>query len=232
MIFLEELYSELSKEKRLPPISKENKTSAFYIFNANLGIGLVLPTLRYGPDSDNDWGGRDLVALRKLSIAQIITSLETYYGTIFRIITENMNILDVDLKILVNFIEARRIKNEFLTMIKKKGNFSFSLSEIMSKNFSFQSSKFIEISMNLIDLDPVGKFKKEWIITFGKKENSTVSLRHSYIHEGFPLSGSGLSFEEIKERIKNAILLIAFLESQIINKYSFKDLYPQKVDGA
>jgi len=34
---------------------------------------------------------------------------------------------------------------------------------------------------------------------------------------------------EIKERIKNAIVLVSYLENQIVKKYSFEKLYPKRI---
>jgi len=251
MEFIEKLYSELNKEKRLTfsPKQKDKRTNAFYCFNKNLSIALVLPTLKYGPNSDFDWAWRDTNALYKLAICQIITSLEVYYENIFKIVAKYLKISDVDLQNLIKFIETYRLQKELLKAIKRNNTFNdLQLSSILPEFLIFQSGKKIKISMNLINLDPIGPFNKEWEATYGCNKNSTSQIRHSFTHEGMgyaqvieiPISKikipekpitqlfGELYLPDIKERIKNAIVLASYLENQVIEKYHFEDLYPQK----
>ena len=78
---------------------------SFYSFNTNLKIALVLPTLKYGPESDIDWAWIDTRALYRLAINQIITSLELYYESIFKIISGYIKISKIHPKSLVFFIK-------------------------------------------------------------------------------------------------------------------------------
>lgn len=232
MIFLEKLYLEINKEKRLTfsPEQKEHKTNAFYSFNSNLGISLVLPTLIYGHESDTDWAYRDLGALGRLSINQIVTSLEVYYQDIFEVISEHIKTTEVDLAVLVDVMKKYELKNKFLKIVKEEKSFSFELSKTIPQKTSFQSDEKIKNLMHLIRLDPVGIFKEEWKRTFGNNSNSTISLRHSFVHKGIWSSNSFLpDFSFIKKRIKDAIVLVSYLENQVVKKYSFKELYPQRV---
>ena len=252
MEFIEKLYLELDKEKRLTfsPKQKDKKTNAFYCFNENLSIALVLPTLKYGPNSDLDWAWKDTKALYKLAICQIITSLEVYYENIFEIVTKHLKISDVNLQNLIKFIETYQLQKELLRTIKRNNTFNdLQLSSIFPEFLIFQSGKKIKISMNLINLDPVGPFNKEWEATYGHNKNSTSQVRHSFTHGGMgyaqikkiPISKIKIPekpitqlyresyLPEIKERIKNAVVLASYLENQVIEKYHFEDLYPQKI---
>lgn len=231
-IFLEKLYLDIDKEKRLTfsPEQKGKKTNAFYSFNSNLGIALVLPTLIYGPGSDDDWAARDAPALQRLAINQIITSLETYYHDIFEIIAKEIKITELNLVALVDFIKKYGFANKFLNTVKQEKHFNFGLLKVMPQKFSIQSGEKIRNFMNLIDLDPIGPFKKEWERTFGNNKNSTIVLRHSFIHRGIWSSHLLLpKFDFTKKRIKDGMVLVSYLENQVIKKYSFEELYPQRV---
>jgi len=118
MLFLEALYSELGKDKKLR-IPKE-KTVAFYVFNTNIGRALQLPTLKYGPESDPDWDVLDSIFLYQASIIQVITSLETFYQDILRTIAKNVKISEVDAVILSRFIKENRLINEFIRALEKR----------------------------------------------------------------------------------------------------------------
>lgn len=104
--------------------------------------------------------------------------------------------------------------------------------------------------MKLINLDPIGPFNKEWENTYGNREDSTIRLRHFFTHKGIEYSKKEITIipiskiaipkkpitelfgeiylEEIKKRIKDAIVLVSYLENQVIKKYSFRELYPSK----
>jgi len=86
--------------------------------------------------------------------------------------------------------------------------------------------------MKLISLDPIGPFNREWERTFGDNEKSTVNLRHTFVHKGIDWRKVvDLEFDMnfIKERIKDAIVLVCYLEQQISEKYRhIKELYPER----
>ena len=214
---------------------------SFYSFNTNLKIALVLPTLKYGPESDIDWAWIDTRALYRLAINQIITSLELYYESIFKIISGYIKISKIHPKSLVFFIKIYGLEKKFFKEVEKQNSLDFELSNIIPEFLLFQSGEKIKTAMELINLDPIGQFNKEWEITYGNQENSTVKLRHSFTHKGMgystimriPISKittpkkvkkqiyAERYLGEIKERIKNAIVLVSYLENQIVKKYSF-----------
>ncbi len=192
----------------------------------------MLPTLKYGPKSDNDWAFTDTAFLHQAAIIQIITSLETYYQNILRTISQNVRLSEVDAVTLGYFIEKNRLMIEFTKTLKNERTLDFHLSELIPEFFPLQQKDKIKIAMNLIGLDPIGPFNKEWERSFGDDQNSTVKLRHAFVHEGIDYdSALKINVAFIKNRIKDAIVLVCNLEKQISEKYSIeqiKDLYPKR----
>ena len=235
MIFVELLYDELFKERnlKLPKV----RTSPFYMFNSNIGRALMLPTLKYGPETDDDWAPLDTAFLHQAAIAQIITSLEVYYESVFRVLSSSLNVSKIEPTALVHFIRDNKLANELLSVIDEKGILDVRLSDIVPENFSFQQKDKIKSAMALVRLDPISIYKTEWERTYGDKEDSTLKLRHAFVHGG--INYQKLFDTIVKERmllstrIKDAIMLVASVESQIRNKYSrVKSLFPRAVNGA
>lgn len=231
-MYLEELYVEILKEGRIERI--ELKTSPFWNFNLNLSGALLLPTLKYGPESDDDMGPTNILILRELAIAQIITSLETYYRDIFVIITDNIKISEVEPAALRRFIRKNRLMTEFTQTMESENSLDFNLSKIIPEYFPLQHKEKIKIAMELIGLDPAIR-KTEWAETFGDHQSSTIKQRHSFIHKGIDLRKLPKIlnfFSDTKNMIKNAIVLAHSLETQVHKKYpreKINELYPQEI---
>jgi hypothetical protein len=197
----------------------------------------MLPTLKYGPETDEDWAMLDTAFLNQAAIVQIITSLETYYQTVLKKVSRNVKISEIDAIALSKFIKENKLMSEFTKALETKQTLDFYLSELVPEFFPLQQKEKIRIAMNLIGLDPVGSFLKEWERTFGDEKMSTIKLRHTFVHEGISLDRLSdsiikINMAFIKERIKDAILLVGFLENQICEKYPavhFKELYPKTV---
>lgn len=193
----------------------------------------MLPTLVYGPESDNDWAVLDSTFLYQAAIIQVITSLETYYQNILKTISENVRTSEVDAVALSRFIKKNRLITEFTKALENEKTLDFYLSKLIPEFFPLQQRDRIKIAMKLIGLDPVGPFKQEWERIFGDDKNSTVKLRHDFVHSGIDydkIAKFNITF--IKEKIKDAIVLIGNLERQISKKYPIgriKELYPERV---
>lgn len=230
MLFVEKLYSELDKEGRLT--LPESRTVAFFLFNHNIGRALMLPTLRYGPETDNDWAVLDSAFLHQAAIIQIITSLEAYYQTILRTIAENTRISQVNAVALSRFMKSNRLMIEFTRALEDNRTLDFYLSELIPQLFTLQQKDKIRTVMQLVDLDPIGSHDQEWARTFGDYEESIVNLRHAFAHRGIDYTKIfKFDIVFIKERIKDAIVLVGNLEMQINKKYPakrIKELYIKK----
>lgn len=230
MIYLERLYGELVEEKRITKI--EPRTSPYYNFNSNLGGALIIPTLVYGPHSDDDHSFRDSLLLHGLAITQIITSLETYYADIFLLLTNNIKTSQIEPTILSEFIIKNRLSNDLIRKYGENSNLDFPLSDLISRNFSLQEKDRIKTSFQLFELDPT-LYEMEWVRTFGGLENSTIQQRHRFVHGGINYDNSSLLGNElldIKSRIKDAMVLVYCIEKQIRENTSIqkiKGLYPQ-----
>ncbi len=215
-IFLGELYAELSDKgliKRVP------HTHEFYFFNFNIRLSMVLPTLTYGPNSDNDYETTDLIALRYLAIVNIITSLEGYYENIFTRLSSDILTSELNrshLKILR--------KNRFDLSEINKFESLFDYYKHESHRFTFQNKETIKSFSKLIGLDPMGNFHKEWEYTFGGIEDSTINIRHKFVHGGMPWDLSSNDENFIQERIKYALCLVHSMEEQIDPKYKLEAL--------
>jgi hypothetical protein len=217
IIFFETLYDELEKEGRL--VLPNSNTPTFYIFNLNARRALVLPTLKYGPESDPDYGLEDALFLKQIATIHIITSLEAYYQDILRLVSSQLRAADVNTGALVNFIKTNRLSTEFFQIFREK-NMDFCLLELMPVHFPLQDKDKIRASMQLLGLDPVGQFGKEWNRTYGKDALATVQLRHAFVHKGSDLEKAIIvSRNSIKERIKDAVVLVCNIEEQIVKKY-------------
>ena len=230
MIFLENIYTETLEEGRITRI--EPRTIPFYNFNLNLGGALIIPTLVYGPDSDDDYSFRDSLLLHGLAITQIITSLETYYTDIFSILTDSIKTSQINSKILSDFIKKTRLSNEFVHAIGENNNLEFPLSAFIPKYFPLQEKDRIKTSFRLIGLNP-NIYMQEWNRTFGGKENSTVKRRHAFIHGGVDFTHLSIPIDtvsDIKNRIKDAIVLVYCIEKQLHDQNKIqknKKLYPK-----
>ena len=232
MIFIEQLYAELHKERnlRLPKF----RTSPFYIFNSNVAGALMLPTLKYGPETDDDWAVSDTAFLHQAAITQIVTSLEVYYESVFRNLSSNLKLSQIEPAVLVRFIRENKLSNELLSAIEQKATINVRLSDVVPAYFSFQQKDKIKGTMALVKLDPISSYGAEWERTFGNKEDSTLRLRHAFVHGGTDVERVlRLVLKENKfvtNRIKDAIVLVANLETQIHEKYSrIKALFPMRV---
>jgi hypothetical protein len=169
MLFLEKLYVELDKEKRIP---KCDITSPGYLFNTNVSRALMLPTLVYGPESDDDWAVTDSIFLRQAAIAQIITSLETYYQSVLRAIAKSIKTMEVDACALSRFLKKNKLLLEFTGALETQETLDFYLLELIPEFFPLQQKDRIKVAMRLIDLDPVGTCNNEWNRTFGNDETT------------------------------------------------------------
>lgn len=228
----EKLYSELLNDGR---VKKKNlNTSAMYIFNGNIAVALMLPTLVYGPDSDSGWSFKDSFFLKQASIVQIITSLEAYYQDTFEIITKNLTTSEIDAVALSRFLKENRLLTEFTEALQKQKTLHFHVSEIVPKFYPFQDKEKIKLALNLVGLDPIGPYDKEWANTFGDNEDSTVNLRHAFVHRGCFTNLLGyLNGSFVISRIKDAMVLANFVNDQIIGRFQvakFKELYPRLVE--
>jgi hypothetical protein len=226
MIYLERLYGELLEERRITKI--EPRTLPFYNFNSNLGGALIIPTLVYGPDSDDDHSFRDSFLLHGLAIAQIITSLETYYIDIFLLLTNNIKTSQIEPTILSKFVTKNRLSNDLIRKYGENRNMEFPLSDLIPKYFPLQEKDRIKASFQLFELDPT-LYETEWVRTFGDLEDSTIQQRHKFVHSGINYDNSSLSGNElldIKARIKDAMVLVYCIEKQIREKTSI-----QKING-
>jgi len=181
---IEELYVEVLEEGRIERI--EQATIPFSNFNFNLSGALLLPTLKYGSESDKDTGPVKVLLLQGLMITQIITSLETYYRDIFIIITNSIKTTDVEPIALSHFIRENRFMKEFVQAIENENNLSFTLSKLIPESFPLQQKDKIKVAMELIGLNPALR-EKEWADTFGDHKGSTVKQRHLFIHSGINL---------------------------------------------
>ena len=84
-----------------------------------------------------------------------------------------------------------------------------------------------------LELDPISSYGAEWERTFGNKEDSTSRLRHAFVHRGTDIETvTRLVVKEddfVINRIKDAIVLAANLETQIHEKYPrIKGLFPMR----
>jgi hypothetical protein len=231
MIYIERLYGELRKERdlRLPKFT----TSPFGIFNNNIARALMLPTLRYGPETDRDWATTDTAFLHQAAIAQIVTSLEVYYELVFRGLSSNLKLSEINPAVLARFIRGNRLGNELLSAIEEKATVNVRLSDVIPWYFSFQQKDRIKDAMALVELDPITSYGAEWERTFGNKEDSTSQLRHAFVHGGTDIvTVIRLLVKEdafVINRIKDAIVLAANLETQIHEKYPRnKELFPMR----
>lgn len=209
MIFIEELAGQLRREGKIRKIVRY--TPEFSIFMMNLRLSLILPTLVYGPDSDPDYAAIDSSRLSNLALANIITSLESYYEDIFKKLSKLVLISETDSVILNKFLNKFNIRNEYY-----KGDY---VHKVLPDYLSFQKKDVIKVSFNLINLNPIHNSNKEWNDTFNKKEDSTIKIRHKSIHEGIDFSFKIIDVEFVHERIKHAIVLVRNLEEQIDDKY-------------
>lgn len=230
MIYLERLYGELLDERRITKI--EPRTSPLYNFNSNLGGALIIPTLVYGPHSDDDHSFRDFLLLHGLAITQIITSLETYYTDIFLLLTNNIKTSQIEPTILSKFITKNRLSNDFIRRYGENRNMDYPLSDLIPKYFPLQDKDRIKVSFQLFEIDPT-LYEMEWVRTFGALEDSTIQQRHEFVHRGINYDNSSLPGNElldIKARIKDAMVLVYCIEKQIRENPSIqriKGLYPQ-----
>jgi len=206
----------------------------FYIFNMNIGRALTLPTLIYGPESDNDWGILDVLFLYQASLVQIITSLDVFYQEIFTRISPSFTLEMVDKKKYLNYIDKLNISKKDKKIRKDTNYAQHRLSEIFPEEAVLQNNKKIIAAMEILQLDPIGKYEDEWKRTFDRNEaSSTIRIRHSAIHSGFDIDDSMASLLDrdfIINRIKDAILLASHLEVQIVNKFppsKIPELYPK-----
>jgi hypothetical protein len=231
-MYIEELYVELLKEGRVDKI--ELSTSPFSFFNLNLSGALLLPTLKYGPESDDDMGEMNMLILQELAIALIITSFETYYRDIFTTITENIKTSEIEPAVLSRFLKKARLTTEFVQTMESENSLNFKLSKFIPDFFPLQQKEKLKIAMKLIGLNPSNR-NKEWTATFGVHDGSTIKQRHSFIHSGvYPHKLSKILnfFSDTKNRIKDAIVLVYSLETQIHKQYPserINELYPQKI---
>ena len=74
--------------------------------------------------------------------------------------------------------------------------------------------------MALININPIGTFDQEWARTFGDNENSTVTLRHKFVHSGTFHSSWQPNRKEVRDRIKDAIVLANQVDQEIVAKYN------------
>lgn len=217
MEFLETLGAELVEEGRIKRVDRY--TNEYPILNMNLGLSLVLPTLRHGPDSDPDYGAFNYLSLHRLALCNVITSLEVYYQDIVMKISQILKISEINPANLKKFCKKYRIELEGLEP-------EVSLYEIFPNYLSFQNKDTIKNSMNLIGLDPIGKHNDEWGLTYGNNPQSTIKIRNECIHGGIHALFSDtmlihLNIEFVKDRIKCAMVLSRHLEEQI------EIIYPQ-----
>jgi hypothetical protein len=229
MAFLEALYVETMDEGRITRF--EPHSIPFYIFNTNLGGALLLPTLVFGPDSDTDWALTHSLMIRSIAISQIVTSLEVYYSEVFNILANNIKTSQVLPQKLATFIKKTRISNEYLQSITENECMEFPISSFVPKFFPLQEKERIKNALTLFEIDPTKK-EPEWRRTFGSDENSTVSLRHNYIHGGIDYSNLPTinASTDVKPRIKDAIVLVYCIERQLLNleiTRNITDLYPR-----
>jgi len=193
----------------------------------------MLPTLKYGPDSDDDWANVDTAFLYQAAMTQIITSLEVYYESVFRILSSTLKLSQVEPSVLVRFIRENKLGNELLNAIDAKSALDVRLSDVVPKYFSFQQKDKIKGAMALLGLDPINSYGAEWERTFGNGEDSTLSLRHDSVHGG--ARGARVLALVVKEdkvvinRIKDAMVLVANVEIQIGERYSgVEALFPEE----
>jgi hypothetical protein len=221
MEYIEKLYSEVSDEGRLSLTAK--RTTSFLLFNHNLSRALMLPTLVYGPESDDDWGYSDYLFLNHAAVIQVLTSLESYYHSIFEIITKVLKTSEVNASALSQFIRGNKLLVEFTNALERQHSINFCLCEILPKYYQFQEKDKIKLAMALIDLDPIGRFDQEWARTYGDDPDSTASLRHAFIHNS-SYDSYDWTPERIKlrDRIKDAIVLVTYVDHQITEKYDDK----------
>ena len=173
----------------------------------------MLPTLVYGPNSDRDWGKSDSMFLCGAAINQVITSLEVYYNSLFREITEHIMITDVNPSNLKKFLEKNGLISVFLKTMASHDSLIFPISEILTDTFSLQNKDKIKTAFNLIELNPFLSSEIEWERTFGDHKTTTVKLRHAFVHRGINFNSS-LNTEIINNRISDAIVLVNCLEKQ------------------
>ncbi len=216
-MILEEIYTEL-KNNDLVEKTRE-KTNALWIFNQNIARALVLPTLKYGPESDQDWAFSDYCFLMQMSVVQMITSLEGYYDNIFSELSKITKISEIDSNKLLKYIQNNRLEKIFIKNIISDLTSEHYFSEVCSISTCFQRKDFIKESMELFNLDPIGNFKENWDRTFSRNTGSTVQVRHKFVHEGLNLDLSGkLNMFFIKERISDIIILANQIEKQVKKK--------------
>jgi len=233
MDFIETLYGQLIDEGRVAKIvdltSPFNHTSAHYFFNHNIARALMLPTLVYGPDSDDDWTHSDSLFLHQASIIQIITSLESYYQLVFQTLAKALRTSQVDAVALSRFIRGNKLLVEFTNAMESQESLDFCIYRILPKYYTFQEKDKIKLAMTLFGVDPIGRFDQEWANTFGGEENSTANLRHIFVHKGTDFDWQPTK-KIIHDKIKDAIVLAAYVDGQVVEKYKkdqYPDLYPE-----
>lgn len=211
MKFIEAIGAELVKEGKIKRI--ERYTEEFTIFMMNIRLSLLLPTLRYGLESDPDYGAIDYISINKLAIANIVTSLEAYYSDIVIKLSKLIILSDANESALNKFLKKFNCLNDY--------NMDDNICEIFPNYLTFQNKDVIKICANLVNLDPIGNYHREWEETFSKnKEDSTVTVRHNFIHNGIDFSFNPMINEEfVQQKIKYALILVRNLEEQINAQY-------------
>lgn len=164
-------------------------------------------------------------------MTQIITSLETYYSDIFSILANNTNASELNSTNLGMFVTKNRLSNEFVCKYSEYARLEFPISLIIPKYFPLQEKNRIKVAFHLFNLNPANN-EPEWNHTFGNGNDSTVQKRHLFVHTGVQFNDFSIienRIEDVKNRIKDAIVLVCDIETQIQSRnklQNIKDLYP------
>lgn len=152
----------------------------------------------------------------------LISSLEEYLADTFKILANEIQIKNINSKVLLKFIKKNDLTDKAIVSILKSDNYQFPLVDIIPQRLNFQNKDILKINYSLIDLDLPSIDPVLWENIFSKHEDSYIQTRHRLVHEG------SKEFLEIKRRftkkyIKKAILDIVEyvykIESQISSKF-------------
>lgn len=147
----------------------------------------------------------DNVLLSETIIILLMTVVEEFLTSTFKIISNQKTLLDIDEVKLIKFINKMRIKDKYLKVTLKKSHLEIALSEILPNIPSFQQGHRVRLAFSLFDIEfPVELYNKIFI-----GEKCYMKLRHHIVHTGN------------KNPFKSYLLNINFIEKAILNIAKF-----------
>jgi tetratricopeptide (TPR) repeat protein len=225
--------------------------SKFYTnFTTNINRAIVYYPEIINVDSPEDFFNLRIIFIFQTMHILLITALEGYLGDLFKWISQNILISNLEARLLVKFLKTFNIRNEFLNIYAKKGNFNFTLSEILPSRMDFQQKKKCKTAYNLVGIDVVNISDSIWEKIYAPE--GYIKRRNSYVHsdmteylriknikniQDFNLENE---IEEFENSLMDIVKFVFYIEHQrffrypdraetstgLLDKFNYKDLDP------